>query len=87
MHFTKPAIYKIVVHGDIDGESAMRLWGLQVSTTKGKNQKIITTLVGMINDQSQLSGILNTLYDRHMTVISVNMLSETEYLESKESEQ
>ncbi len=78
--FRKPAIYKIVVQGEIDAEWSDRLWGLQVNISKAKNGKPITSLVGQINDQSALSGILTTLNDMHMTVISVNMLSEIESL-------
>lgn len=74
--FKKPAIYKIVVNGEIIDEMSKRLWDLQIKTKKSKNHKIITSLVGQINDQAALAGILQMLYDMHMTVISVNMLSE-----------
>jgi len=76
--FKKPAIYKIVVQGEIDAEWSDRLWGLQVNIAKVKNKRPITSLVGQINDQAALAGILCTLYDMHMTVISVYMLSEIE---------
>ncbi len=74
--FTKPAIYKIVGQGKIDYKLANRMLGLQVNVEKGEGQKYYSTLIGKINDQAALSGILNTLYDMHITVISVNMLSE-----------
>ena len=74
--FRKAAIYKIVVQGEIDQEWSDRMIGLQVSVLKRKDKGSIATLIGQINDQSALSGILTCLNDKHMTVISVNMLSE-----------
>ena len=77
-YFKNAAIYKIVVQGELNAEWPIQSWGLQVNVQKVKGKKTITSLVGQINDQSALSGILNKLYDIHMTVISVNMLSEIE---------
>ena len=74
--FTKVAIYKIVVKGEINDGWLERMWGFHLS--KDKKKKGVSVIVGQIADQSALSGILNTLYDKHMTVISVNMLSEIE---------
>ena len=76
--FKKAAVYRIVVQGDIDTEMSERLWGLQVNIDKGNRNKAISTLIGQIDDQSALAGILNTLHEMHMTVIAVNMLSEIE---------
>jgi hypothetical protein len=75
VNFKKPTIYKIVVQGTIDTNSWDYFSGLQISVNKNKST---TSLIGMISDQSALSGILSKLYDMHMTVISVNMLSETD---------
>ncbi len=76
--FKTAAAYRIVVQGKIDAERAESLLGLQATIKKINNQKFISMLVGQINDQAALSGILNMLYEMHMTVISVNMLSEIE---------
>jgi hypothetical protein len=74
--FTDPAIYRIVVQGQVDPKTANELWGLQVTTIKTKSQKTLSVLVGQISDQSALSGILQQINDMHLTVVSVNMLSE-----------
>jgi len=76
--FSKAAIYKIVVQGELDQNWSLKEWGLQLNTIRGSDRKVFSSLVGQINDQAALSGILNALYDRHMTVVSVNMLSEIE---------
>ena len=77
-NFTEAAVYKIVFQGEMESDQINRLFELQVSVQKRENKKPITTLIGKINDQSQLSGILTMLNDMHMTVISVNMLSDVE---------
>ena len=73
--FTGPAIYKIVGQGKIEYKLADRMLGLQLNVEKGEGQKYFSTLIGKIDDQAALSGILNMLYDMHITVISVQMLS------------
>jgi len=75
-NFTRPAIYKIVVQGKIANELSDSMVGLQINVEKGVGKKYFSTLIGEINDQAALSGLLNMLYDMHITVISVNMLSE-----------
>ena len=75
-NFTRPAIYKIVVQGRIAHELADSMVDLQINVEKGEGKKHFSTLIGEINDQAALSGLLNMLYDMHITVISVNMLSE-----------
>ncbi len=77
LYFKKSAIYKIVVEGELDDSWSERL-GLQITTEKKAGKKPCSFLVGKIADQAALSSILNSLYDMHMTVISVNMLTDVE---------
>lgn len=72
--FIKPAVYKIKVLGDLNVSWSERLGGLQINIEKSKDRDPVSVLIGQINDQSALSGILNTLYENHLTIISVNML-------------
>ncbi len=76
-NFKKSAIYKIVVQGELDESWSDRL-GLQITVQKKAGKKPISLLVGKIADQAALSSVLNSLYDMHMTVISVNMLTDVE---------
>ena len=69
-----PAVYEIVVTGRILGEWSARLEGMQISETKASDGSFRTTLVGRLDDQAALSGILNTLYELHTAVISVSNL-------------
>ena len=75
--FRKSAIYKIVIEGELDDSWSDRL-GLQITLQKKSGKKPKSTLVGNIADQAALSSVLNLLYDMHMTVISVNMLTDVE---------
>ena len=74
--FSKAATYKIVLLGEIDKDRVQNQWDLEVNVIKEDDGKFISTLVGKISDQAVLSGILNMLYDMHITILSVNILSE-----------
>lgn len=78
MNFTKAAIYKIIVNGVLDESWSDHYRGMQITVDRKKGKAVFSTLVGEIRDQSALSGILNALYDMHLTVISVNMLAQIE---------
>ena len=73
--FISPAIYKIQVHGDLKASMAERLVGLQITNNNPGDLNSVTLIIGQINDQAALSSILNTLYENHITIISVNLLS------------
>ena len=72
INFKKKAIYKIIVKGSVNKNLSNILQGMQIY--KDRKDKTESSLIGMISDQAALSSILNTLYENHLTVISVNML-------------
>ncbi len=74
--FIKPAIYHIKVHGHLPNSWSEKLGGMQINLTHAENKSMISVLIGQINDQAALFGILNTLYESHLTIISVNMLKD-----------
>jgi hypothetical protein len=74
--FQKVAVYKIVVQAELDESWSERLGGFEIKIERLKGKKPVSVLVGQINDQSALSGIMNMLYEFHIPIISVNMLSE-----------
>jgi hypothetical protein len=69
-----PAIYRIRVEGSINPKWFSRLEGMNV--TAGSSEPGITEsiLVGRLADQAALSGLLNTLYELHRPVLSVDCL-------------
>jgi hypothetical protein len=74
--FTKPAIYKIKVQGDLNTNLSDQLGGLQIIVKRNDNKEIESVLIGQINDQSALSGVLNTLYELHFQILSVSILED-----------
>lgn len=73
--FAMSGKYRIVVQGTIRDDWSDRLAGLNITnSTAGDVPK--TTLVGTIRDQAQLSGILNTLYDLHLSILLVENIAD-----------
>ncbi|MGB5617987.1 MAG: hypothetical protein WBM78_14180 [Desulfobacterales bacterium] len=48
---------------------------MSITTRKRKDYKQVTTLVGTLVDQASLSGVLNTLYELHLTLLSVEYVN------------
>jgi hypothetical protein len=65
-----PAIYRIHVRGRLDSSWSDRVGGMQVTETRGSDGQAETILVGRLADQAALSGILNSLYELHLPVLS-----------------
>ncbi len=72
--FTKAAIYKIKVQGDLSISLSDNLGGMQINVERRKGKEPVSVLVGQINDQAALSGILTALYELHLVIISVKAL-------------
>lgn len=74
-------LYRITVSGLIDPKWSDRLGGLHIEPETGSQLKnTATVLEGQVQDQAQLSGILNALYDMHCTLLSVELLNKTDDL-------
>ena len=72
--FDRPGKYHIRVQGFLDESWSERLGGLRIKTGSMKDQTSTTVLVGQMRDQAELAGVLNTLYELHLTLLSVEML-------------
>ena len=71
-----PAIYRIRVQGRLDENWADRLGGMDITTDATGDKLPVTILLGHLADQAALSGILNTLYELHLPLLSVENLDE-----------
>ena len=76
--FEGPATYQIVVRGFLDEKLSDRLGGMRITSESRGDEKPVTTLVGRLLDQAQLSGVLNALYEIHLPILSVEILDEEE---------
>jgi len=69
--FDRPAIYQINVQGRIDPEWSDRMAGMKIYKSSEQPDLPITTLDGELSDQAALLGVLNSLYELHLPIISV----------------
>ena len=74
--FDSPATYQISVQGRIDATWSDRLEGMAICLVSTEVDSPITTLIGEVSDQAALAGILVTLYELHLPVLSVKRLSQ-----------
>lgn len=72
--FSKKAIYRIEVEGVISADWSERIRGMEVRLMQGENNKPISILTGEVADQSALAGMLKTLFEFHLSVLSVRKL-------------
>jgi len=72
------ATYSITVEGHLDETWSERLGGMGITTRTRADKTTVSTLVGPMRDQAQLSGVLNTLYELHLPILSVENLSKEE---------
>jgi hypothetical protein len=70
-----PADYRIRVQGRLDSSWSDRMAGMQIIESCDANGEPETVLEGWLTDQAALSGVLNTIYELHLPVLSVECLS------------
>ena len=71
-------IYIIKVQGELPEAWSERLQGMTITVDSSERNRPTTILEGPMRDQAALSGVLNTLYDRHIPVISVERINKPE---------
>ena len=74
--FDRPGNYRIRIEGTLDKNWSERLGDMSVSTANRGDQKSITVLTGLMRDQAELVGVVNTLYELHLTLLSVEYIDE-----------
>ena len=72
---SSPAEYRIIVHGRLNESYSSRLGGLNITTPDDEQPEPVTVLIGRLQGQAALLGILNDLYEMHMPLVSVEVLS------------
>jgi hypothetical protein len=76
LNFSVPANYRIVIKGFLDKDWEERLGGLRI--VKENKSKEITILAGEVKDQAELTGVLNSLYNLHKMIISVQLIKKNQ---------
>jgi len=72
----EPAIYRIRVRGHLDSKWSDRLEAMNITESQQDDGESETVLVGRLADQAALAGVMNTLYEQHLPVLSVDCLEE-----------
>jgi len=70
------ANYRIRVRGCVDAAWSTRLGGMQIKELLSPEGDVETILVGRLADQAALSGVLNTLYELHLPMLSTECIDE-----------
>ena len=70
-----PATYRIEVEGALDESWSDRLAGLRIRSHQRADESMMTTLSGRLRDQAELSGVLNSLYELHLPILKVEVLT------------
>jgi len=71
-----PATYRIEVEGHLNESLSDCLAGMRITARKRADQTTMTTLVGRLKDQAELSGVLNSLYDlHHLSILKVEVVN------------
>jgi hypothetical protein len=73
-HFEKPGTYRIRVRGEIGPQWSDWLGGMHISPPCLESKVPTTELIGSLSDQAALVGVLNALYDMHLSIVSVECL-------------
>jgi hypothetical protein len=71
-----PATYRIEVEGHLDATRSDWLAGMKITSRERADQTMVTTLFGRLRDQAELSGVLNTLYDLHLSILKVEIVDD-----------
>jgi hypothetical protein len=73
--FDGPARYRIRVRGTIPPNWSDRLEDMTITVAAPDEAVRVTTLLGELPDQASLVGVLKTLYELHLPVLSVEYLA------------
>jgi hypothetical protein len=76
--FDSPVVYKIMVQGRVASSWSDRLQGMNINQSTSDSGHIVSTLTGELPDQTALVGVLNTLYELHLSVLNVECLKDPE---------
>lgn len=78
LKFTSPAAYQILVKGYLDESWGERLSDMKIVNLNTDVGQPITKLSGVVSDQAELLGVLNSIYEMHMPLISLELIEDFE---------
>lgn len=76
LKFETPAVFRIIVQGNLDASWSEQLGGMEISSARTLDNQPLTILTGRLIDQAALAGVLHSLYEMHLPLIKVELLEE-----------
>ena len=74
-HFSSPGEYRIEAEGYLGPDWSGRFGSMQVTSYQpAEGDRAHTVMQGRVHDQAELAGILSTLYELHLSLLSVQYL-------------
>jgi hypothetical protein len=80
--FDGPARYQILVKGSIPVNWCDRMDGMSIHQAAADDGVLVTTLEGELADQAALAGVINTLYELHLPILSIKSVGISQTAES-----
>ena len=74
IEFGGPGTYRIVVQGALSEEWSDRLAGLSITVVTRAGSSPRSHLTGPIRDQAELRGVLESLYELHLSILEVERI-------------
>ena len=79
LKFTSPATYRIFIKGFLDESWSDRLNGMTIDPLNTDAGALpVTKLCGKVQDQAELLGVLNSIYEMHLPLISLEHIDDEE---------
>jgi hypothetical protein len=76
LKYNSIASYRICVKGYLDESWSERFNGMAIDNMTTGNTSPLTALVGTLGDQNALNGVLNSLYELHLPLVSLELLDD-----------
>jgi hypothetical protein len=73
--YSGQGVYEIKVSGHLHGKWSLWFEGLRITPGFRENREPITTIAGTVVDQAALHGILATIRDINIPLLSVNRIA------------
>ena len=84
IRFSGKAFYVIAVEGKISESLSQQLESLNMEEV-ADGDHVITKLTFMIKDQTELAGVLNNLYEKHLVIVSMEVYNKNDKNKKKEN--
>ena len=78
LKFTSSATYQIFIKGFLDESWSDRLNGMTIGHLNSETGLPVTKLCGKVQDQAELIGVLNSIYEMHLPLLSLTHIDDEE---------